>query len=145
MPDTLIKTKLLASAAITSVVGSKVGCGRYTTEQEPPAVLVFRTSVVPVRDLGGNDDGSREAVVDVWCVSTDYEEARDLADAVENALQGEGPEDDPSGWTEPPVSSLGKVMVTAIEYDPEDTGLAFETTWERFRVRCEINYAKAPT
>ncbi len=129
MPTKSVINRLLATAAVTNLVGSRVRAGKFDALDTKPGVAVERVTKSPVNHANG-PTATSFVFIDVWCVSTAYDSAEALADAVEVAL---------AGWTQGSGPTISMTQVLDIEYDPEGAIVEKDQQREVFVVPCQLD------
>ncbi|MFX4086166.1 DUF3168 domain-containing protein [Sphingobium yanoikuyae] len=76
-----LRVKLLATAALTSLVVKRIDWGLRSTAAGLPAVRLFEISGVPQTNLAGASGWTR-ARVQIDCLGRTYLAARDVADVI---------------------------------------------------------------
>lgn len=85
--EEVLRSKLLATAAVSALVGARVDWGIRSQGATMPAVVLHQVSGVPQMNLAGPSGWSSDRIqVDCW--GRTFKSARDLADAVSTALHG---------------------------------------------------------
>lgn len=129
MPTKSVINHLLATPAVSGLVGTRIRPGKYDARDTQPALMVERTTKDPVTHSTGST-GTYFVFVSIWCVSTTYGTAEALADAVEEAL---------AGFTKGADPKISMTQVLDIEYDPQGIILEKDEQREVFVVTCQLD------
>lgn len=83
-----IYAMLVAAAAVTALVGTRIRKGRARQNETLPYLVYRRTSTKRAATLTG-PDGLPMPMVWIWCFAATSEAAEELADKVRTALDGQ--------------------------------------------------------
>lgn len=133
MPDQRITNLLLATEAVTTIVGQRIRPGKLDTADSRPGITVERSMKLPVNHAGGTT-ATKFAHVLVGCVAATYAAALALADIVEGTLNGFS---DPGGATD-----VRMTHVQDVSYDPGPQVAGKDELRERFVVECLVQYTE---
>lgn len=132
MPDKSVTTKLLATTAVTDLVGARIRPGLLDNADAQPGITVERSMKLPVNVAGGTTS-TKFAHVLIGCSANTYAAAIGLSDVVEDTLNGY------SGGDSPAISMI---HVQDVAYDPGPVRPGTDQLWERFVLDCLVQYAE---
>ena len=133
MPDTSIIAKLLATEAVTTIVGQQVRGGMLDSADTRPGIVVERSQKIPMNVAGGTL-ATKFAHVLVGCLAATYAAAMALTDLVEATLNGYTN----TGGT----PSIRMVHVQDVTYDPGPVVAGKDQLRERFVLECLVQYTE---
>lgn len=90
MVEETFRDWLVADAGVTALVGTRVYPVKAPTGATLPFCVYQKVSDVPVVGLDTSSDAVKFARISVNCIGSRYSEAKDLAEAIRVALDGNG-------------------------------------------------------